>query len=259
MYDKIALNFRRFIIHWSIFLCLIASTSVCLADPIKQVISTSPSWKTFTNQDGTGLYHEILFNIFQPLGIKIVHKYTNANRGIYMVGNDLADFYTCKNNIDNLPGLTLARHPMYEGKFHAIFKRDNIKNWQGVDSLANRKVVWRRGYYRASEFDVDIIIRETDSGVAALGQVVVDRGDFYIDDLNLIKESISKSDHTIDMDAYQIEPVGKRTYHPVFKRSVRGKQIMDLYDRGMESLHKSGKLQTIFKKWNHPFPAYDIP
>ncbi len=68
----------------------------------------------------------------------------------------------------------------------------------------------------------------------------------------------SKSEHTIDMDDYQIEPVGKRTYHPVFKKSDRGKHIMDLYDRGMESLYKSGKLEFIFKKWNHPFPGYDI-
>ena len=97
---------------------------------------------------------------------------------------------------------------------------------------------------------------ETDSGVSALGQVVLGRGNFYIDDLNLINESIANGKFPINRNDYRIEPVGKRSYHPVFKQSSRGKTIMELYDRGIEALHKSGKLKPIFEKWNHPYPEY---
>ena len=100
---------------------------------------------------------------------------------------------------------------------------------------------------------------EADSGVSALNQVILGRLDFYIDDLNLIRESISQNRLPFDMNDYRIEPVGKRTYHPVFNISVRGKAIMDLYDRGIERLYRSGELRKIFKKWKHPYPAYDIP
>ncbi len=148
---------------------------------------------------------------------------------------------------------------MYEGRFYAFFKKERIKNWQGTSSLANRKLVWRRGYYNTSDFNEPIISMETDTGVSALGQVVLGREDFYIDDLNLINESIDQGEFPIDRKDYGIEPVGKRTYHPAFKQSKRGKTIMEVYDRGMETLHRSGELKRIFEKWNHPYPAYEIP
>lgn len=254
-------SFRPRIFYWLIFIAIFTGTMgtpFCFSDSLKQVISTSPSWNGFTNQDGTGLYHEILLSIFTPHHIKVVHKYTSAKRGLYLIKNDLADFYTCRPETDDSPGLVLGKYPMYEGRFYAIFKKERVKNWQGMSSLANRRVVWRRGYYRASDFKVTILPMETDSGTSALGQVVLGRGDFYIDDLNLINESIAKNKFPIDMNDYKIEPVGKRSYHPFFKHSKRGKTIMGLYDRGMETLHRSGKLKLIFEKWNHPYPAYEI-
>lgn len=242
---------------WVVLILLQAP--LCAGKPINQVISTSPSWNTFTNQDGTGLYHEILGAIFNPLGIQVMHKYTNANRGLYMVQKELADVYMCRNEINDFPGLTLARHPMYEGKFYAIFQKKRVKDWQGVSSLANRNVVWRQGYYRESEFEVKMNLFEADSGASALAQVILGRLDFYIDDLNLIRESISQNQHPFDMNNYRIEPVGTRAYHPIFKISFRGKTIMDLYDKGIVRLHKSGELRKIFGKWHHPYPGYDIP
>ena len=257
MVNRFFYNVSTLVCFW-IFLILLQAP-LCVGEPITQVISTSPSWNTFTNEDGTGLYHEILGAIFNPLGIKVTHEYTNASRGLYMVQKGLADFYTCRNEIKDFPGLVLARHQMYEGKFFAMFPKVRVKDWQGVSSLANRKVVWRQGYYRESEFEVKLIVFEADSGVSALNQVILDRVDFYIDDLNLIRESISQNRLPFDMNDYRIEPVGKRTYHPVFNISVRGKAVMDLYDRGIDRLHRSGELRKIFKTWNHPYPAYDIP
>lgn len=251
-------NFEILVSFWIVVILLQAP--LCLGEPITQVISTSPSWNTFTNQDGTGLYHEILGAIFSPLGIKVTHEYnTTANRGLYMVQKGLADIYTCRNEIKDFKGLVLARHPMYAGQFFALFPKKRVKDWQGASSLANRKVVWRSGYYRESEFKVKLIVFEADSGVSALNQVILGRLDFYIDDLNLMKESISQNQLPLDMNDYRIEPVGKRSYLPVFNISFRGKAVMDLYDRGIERLHRSGELRKIFQKWSQPYPAYDIP
>lgn len=238
---------------------LILVPGICTGNPIQLVISTSPSWDSFTNRDGTGLYHEILYHVFAPHQIKVIHKYTNAKRGIHMVQTGQADFYTCRSEVDDFPDLFLGRYQMYEGKFYAIFKKNRIPDWQGNASLAGRKVAWRRGYYTASEMKADIIVREVDSGRSALGQLIMDRVDFYVDDLNLINESMSKSEFPVSRGDYRIEPVGRRTYHPVFKKNSRGKIILDLYDRGMEHLHRSGKLRQIFDKWGHPYPAYEIP
>ena len=232
-----------------IFLFTSGSIPSAGADPLKEVVSVSPSWENFTNKDGTGLYHEILARIFSPLGIRVTHKYTNAKRGMYLLKHDLADLYTCRTDVNDFPEFMIARHQMYEGQFYAVFKKSRFTDWQGISSLSGHKVLWRRGYYKISDFNVNIIAMETDSGVSALGQVSLDRGDFYIDDLNLIEESFSRSIFPINRAAYRIEPVGKRTYHPVFKKSKRGKAIMAVFDAGMEKLCHTGELKKIFQKW----------
>jgi ABC-type amino acid transport substrate-binding protein len=87
----------------------------------------------------------------------------------------------------------------------------------------------------------------------------LDRADFYIDDLKLVRESIDRNKLPFDINDYRNEPVGKRAYYPVFRLSERGKTIMALYERGIERLHRSGELKKIFDKYHHPYPAYDIP
>ncbi|MCG8688844.1 MAG: transporter substrate-binding domain-containing protein [Desulfobacterales bacterium] len=238
---------------------LLLSPFTCSAASIGQVVSCSPSWQDFTNQDGTGLYHDILSAIFTAQNIKVSHKYTSAKRGLYMLQNNLADIYTCKDKNDDLPGLLLADYQMYEGIVYALFKKDRINDWQGIVSLSQKTAFWRRGYYKPEEFNVDLIPVETDSGVSALGQIILGRGDFYIDDLNLINESISNSIFPVERKTLRIEPVLKRTYHPVFNNSDRGKAIMALYEKGMKRLIRSGELENIFKKYNHPFPEYPRP
>lgn len=245
-----------FVFLW-IFIAFFGADTAVADQPVKKVVSTSPSWNTFTNKDGTGLYHEILSAIFQPLGIKVIHKYTNAKRGVNMVQKNTADFYTCRNEIHDFDDLMLARYPMYVGAYHAIFKKDKFPHWQGARSLKDHIVVWRNGYYTASDFPVTFKILEADSGPSAFSQIVFDRADFYIDDLTLIKQSIAENKFSFRIEDYRIETVGKRSYHPVFKKSDRGRIIMTLFDHGIIELHKSGKLRKIFAKWNHPYPDYD--
>ncbi len=163
-------NYRNLALCIWIFLFFL-TPDICFCESLAKVVSTSPSWSSFTNPDGTGLYHEIIDEIFTPLGIKVSHEYSNAARGIIMVEKGLADF--------------------------------------------------------------------------------------YIDDQTLINESLSRTTLPFNRNDLKIEPVGKRTYHPVFKDSKRGNQILGIYEQGMEKLHQSGRLKAIFKKWNHPYPDYD--
>jgi len=229
------------------------------AESLDRIVSASPSWESFTNRNGTGLYHEILAAVFHPFGIRVEHRYTNANRGLHLIRKGLADMYTCSVSTGGFRDLMMARYPMYEGKFYALYKKSRIHKWQGASSLTDKRVVWRRGYYSPQEFDASFYVLETDSGTAALAQVILGRADFYIDDLNLIQDSILATTFSFSQKYYDIRPVGSRTYHPIFKNSPRGRHILDIYDKRIEALHQSGRLKQIFDKWHHPYPNYDLP
>jgi len=229
-----------------------------LPDPgsIKSVHVVGPSWAGFTNKDGTGLYHEILTTLFALYGIEYQRDYVPSERAYHLVRDNLADFMTCHDKAP--PQLLMAKHPMFEGQFHVFFNKANIGPWSVPQSLEGRSIAWRIGYYEESNIPAKMQVKVLNTGVSALGMVILGRIDFYLDDLNFINDSLSKNKIRFNMDDFRIEPIGKRSYRPIFNATERGKKIMELYDRGMEHLFKTGKLRDIFQKWGHPLPLYDI-
>ena len=111
---------------------LLSGTIPAWGNGLGRVTSAGPSWNSFTNENGTGLYHEILYAIFSAQNIQVVHKYTNANRGVQMVRKGLADIYTCRNDTEGFKELMLSQYPMYEGKVYAIFKKTASRNGREV-------------------------------------------------------------------------------------------------------------------------------
>ncbi|MBU1249057.1 MAG: transporter substrate-binding domain-containing protein [Proteobacteria bacterium] len=243
--------------------CLAASMVLlcCLSaqaqDDIHTVTATGPSWDNFTNEDGTGLYHEILDKVFGLYGIKVERLYAPSNRAKELVAAGRADLMTCSEL--PVPGTVVASHPMYEGFYHAFFNKVRIGPWRGMESLRDKIVTARVSYYRTENFQVPVQLKEVQTGVAGLGMVVLGRADFYVDDLNLIKESLAANTVDYQPEDYDIRPVGSRSYYPLFNTTDRGKRIMELFDRGMETMIRSGELARIFKKWNFTIPVYTLP
>jgi hypothetical protein len=131
-----------------------------------------------------------------------------SERAYHMVRDGAADMMTCH---DKPPrGLTLARVPMYEGKYYVFFNRENIGRWSLPASLENRSIAWRIGYYDESNIPVPMRHKELKSGVSALGMVILGRIDFYLDDLNFIEDSIRENTIPFDMARFRIEPIGSR-------------------------------------------------
>lgn len=243
--------------HVVTLLVFLSVVSVARAQgEITEVVAVGPSWDTLTNRDGTGLYHDILKRVFGLYGIEVKRAYVPSERAYDLVRNGKADFMTCHDRVE--PPLRLARHPMFEGTYFVFFKKSRVGFWRGDDTLRGKTVAWRIGYYDKENFPVDIVPKEVKTGPSALGMVVLDRVDFYVDDMSFIRDTIKNATIEFDMDEYDIKPVGRRTYHPVFSSSERADKVMKLYDEGMETLYRSGELPMIFRKWGYSMPHYDI-
>jgi ABC-type amino acid transport substrate-binding protein len=227
------------------------------AEPITEVMVVGPSWETLTNRDGTGLYHDILRELFVGLyGIRVQRIYVPSERAYDLVREEKADLMTCHDRVD--PPLMLARHPMFEGTYYVFFNKEHVGEWQGEASLQDKTVAWRIGYYDQENFPVSVRPKEVKTGEAALGMVVLGRVDFYVDDLSFIETSIKNSDMAYDREQFDIKPVGRRTYHPVLKDCERGHRVMELYDEGMETLYKNGTLSKLYAKWGYKMPRYGM-
>ena len=217
-----------------------------------EVVTASPSWKGFTSSDGQGLYHDLLRAIFEPGGDTVRHLEVPAKRGLIMVREGQADIYTCKS--ESVDGLQMAALPMYEGEYHALFRAAAFPYWDGVRSMANMRVVWRLGYYEPKDFPVPIQHSEALSGVEALQRVIREGADFYVDDHNLILESLNALGTPLDETKFRIKSVGFRQYFPLFSTSERGGKLRKTFEDGMNSLAAQGKLLPIYERWNLPMP-----
>lgn len=241
------------ILVMTVLVAALLTSTASHSQEIKEVISTSPSWNTFTNRDGTGLYHEILDAVFAQYGITVRHIYSKSIRSEEMVLKGEADMMTCDDAAS--PPLKLARYPMYTNDFYVFFKKGRMK-WKGEESLRGETVLAQPTYYAASNFPVPVTIKEVQTGAQALALIMMDRYTFYVDDMTLIRQSMKENDLTFNKELYDIQKVGSRSYHPLFSNTKRGQEIMELYDSGVVKLHKAGKLKPIFDKWGYQYPDY---
>lgn len=215
----------------------------------EEIRTTSPAWAKFTGQNGEGLYFDLLRTVFAPDTIRHVHA--PAKRGLVMIRSGNADIYICSS--DTTTRLRMAALPMYEGEFHAFFKRRAVV-WTGPATIRNRRLTWRLGYYSQRDFQVPILFREVITAEDALKRVLQNGADFYIDDRNLIEETIATYPTPLDAKDYRIESVGFRGYFPLFATNGRGAILLKRYEDGMRTLAKDGKLEPIYAKWGLPMP-----
>jgi ABC-type amino acid transport substrate-binding protein len=221
------------------------------------IITGSPSWKGFTSPDGQGLYHDLMRAVFEERGNSVRHLEVPAKRGVVMLRDGQIDVYIC--DTAAAPGMQLAETPMYEGEFHALFLSGAYPNWNGVESMAGRLLVWRLGYYSPEDFPVAVRFEETTTGIDALNRVVHGSADFYIDDVNLILETVRDYPSALDAKEYRIESVGFRQYFPMFARSSRGNELRRAFEEGMRSLAAQDRLRQAYEKWGLPMPrAYSL-
>jgi len=217
-----------------------------------EVLTASPYWQGFTSHDGQGLYHDLMRAIYEPDGKTVRHMEVPAKRGLIMVREGTVDIYTCISEAAS--GLLLAAEPMYEGEYHAIFRKNAFPDWDGTTSMANKRVAWRLGHYARRDFSVPVQPSETHSGVEALERVIRGGADFYVDDLNLIRESMQALATPLDESKFRIESVGFRQYFPAFSNSPRGRMLLETFEQGMRTLADQGRLAQIYEKWALPMP-----
>lgn len=225
------------------------------AGGITEVVSTSPAWTTFTQRDGTGLYHEVLREVFALYDISVRHEYAKSIRSENLVISGQADMMTCS-DLPN-PALVLARYPLYKNDFFVFFRKDRIGPWKGVETLRDKEVLHQPTFYTQENFPVPVRLRVVSTGAQAVDIIDLGRSDFYVDDMTLIKESLANAPNKLNMDEFDIKRVGRRAYFPQFNTSERGKAVMKMYEEGIITLHKAGKLKPIYEKWGHQYPRFD--
>ena len=65
-------------------MCWLQAVCPAMADDAGTIITAGPSWERFTNEDGHGLYHDIIKLVFA--GYQVKHLYVPTVQANAMVG-----------------------------------------------------------------------------------------------------------------------------------------------------------------------------
>lgn len=230
-------------------------------DKNKIIFIVTPEWEGQTNKDGTGLFFDIVRSVYEPEGIKIKFEIVPWKRSEFMVISNKADALldSYKENIVGKDMLA-PEYPMVVESSAAVFRKDKIPAWNGPESLENMRAIWLRGYdFHKSPHLKDVTFKkwdEIDEYGTAWHLLEKDRTDVYLDALIDIQRYIKK--YKIDMSPYRVETVGEDKGYMVFSKSEKSEKLIEIYDKNIKELFKSGELKKLFEKWDYPFPTADV-
>ncbi|QTA92101.1 substrate-binding periplasmic protein [Desulfonema magnum] len=225
------------------------------ANNIKTIHIATPPWEGQTNKDGTGLFFEIVRNVYEPVGIEMTYEFVPWKRAQKMINSNEADGMLCvwQKHAQEQKQL-IPNYPMFVEYTAVVFKKEKIKEWKGLETIKGKKAVWLRGYdYHTMPRLKDIKLKwnETDIYEEAWAVLDRDRADVYIDALIDIDKYI-RHNH-VDMSPYKLEILWGENAYVAFGKTQRSKSLIEIYDKRITELFNSGELKKIYDKWGVRF------
>jgi uncharacterized protein (TIGR02285 family) len=226
-----------------LFIALVALPSLAFVpnemqkNSSKKVIVGADTWQGYTNADGTGVYLELLYEIYGKENVSI--QFDSYQRTRKAFENNQIDIMVGVFREDVNRAIFPNWHLDKESPLTAFYKTENI-TIDHIDDFSTLSASWRRGY-GFEQFLPEVkniyLINEVKDGFKML---MNNRIDAFIDyPYNLPEEYKSQ------LSSFQIMPI--RPIYLAFAKNTYGKSLAKKYDERMPLLRASGKLKNIYQ------------
>ncbi|CAM3471580.1 substrate-binding periplasmic protein [Parendozoicomonas haliclonae] len=215
----------------------------------------APMWEGYTHKDGTGLYWEILKEVYTPLGFKVRLQNMPFNRSMKML--------TKLRKIEGVPGeghnsdfsnITYSKYPLEPEYLAIAYRKGAVASFEKTPDLTGKTVGMRKGY---ALLDNPVFgkfkVKEAVTLGTSLQHLVDKRVDVVVDELTELEASAEEK--SIDLSQFEIaEFVTGEYYYMVYSDSPISQPLADIFDKRIEELLKSGWLDTVYEKWEVDMP-----
>jgi polar amino acid transport system substrate-binding protein len=212
-----------------------------------EIILVSEEWANATNRDGTGLYWDIFRAVYEPVGIKTKFIIRSYKGSVSLVKKNKADaavgIYP-----EEIKGALFSKYPFVKDYVLVLFKKNKLSQWNGQETLKNKKVGWIKGYSYDDYLEVPVIKKEFNRRESILRRLDKDQLDFFMDTRNDVESVLSKG--IIDVSRYTVETVLELERYLVFADNKKGQEFKTIFDHRFPHLVKSGEIEKLFAKWN---------
>ncbi|WP_429214832.1 substrate-binding periplasmic protein [Aeromonas veronii] len=225
-------------LHICLLLCCLCTVVNCRADSIEVYCD---DWPGFCQQDGNGIYLDLVRAIYQPHGYQVTPHIVPYKRALAVIakkGGDMAmGVYR-----DEVTGVRQPRYPASADDLTVFMLKKWQPKWQGEKSLQGQSVVWRRGWAFDKYIAVTMQWHEIDSDEMALQLLGKERYRYYL------TAGVLYANEDIPANLHRAFLRWIPTY-PIFADTPQGNRMLQLWDKGMVELIRSGTLADIYKHY----------
>ncbi|MBF0383602.1 MAG: transporter substrate-binding domain-containing protein [Magnetococcales bacterium] len=134
-----------------------------------------------------------------------------------------------------------------------LFRKDEVQTWKSYDSLAGKRIGWPKGYFYHGFFDkkTPIQLLELVDMKQCIRLLKADRLDFCMDGLRHVLQPAMKQ-MKLSMGEFQTETVFLEPVYIRFIDTPRSRQLIEIFDKRMDELFQSGKLENLYSEMGLP-------
>lgn len=229
-----------------LFLCSSSNLAIAGNQP-SEIIMASEERTNATNRDGTGLYWDIFRAVYEPVGIQTKFIIQSYNGSVRLVQKNRVDaavgIYP-----DPIRGALFSQYPFVKDYILVLYKKNKLHQWNGQESLQNKRVAWIKGYSYDEFLEVPVIKRESSNRDVILRRLEDDQVDFFLDARNDMESVLNKG--IIEVSRYMVETVLELDRYLVFADNRKGRKLKKIFDYRFPRLVKSGEIERLIAKWN---------
>ena len=226
-----------------LLISLISLFSILFAVENKEITIASESWDGATNEDGTGLYWDIMKTVYEPLGYTIIKKHTSFKESEEMIRSGKADMYLGSYKDEQ----EFALYPKYcfdQDIIVAVVRTDAIDTWKGKKSLTGLKVGWLRGYHFDKYMGIETRDEEFSNRNNAFKLLNREHLDAFIDVRRLLRPYIVKKD--VDMENLTQKIILQLKVYPAFAKTKLGEELKNVWDKQMKRLIVTDEFKELY-------------
>jgi polar amino acid transport system substrate-binding protein len=245
------------------FSCLIVLLLMSIS-PIyansKTVIFVSDEIDILAENDGQGLYWDIMRAVFELEGYFIKINIVPFARAINIVKTNNADALL-NARLGEIEGLIYPEMHYSTAFVSVLCDQENFKEWKGEYSLAYKKVGSIRKYNYHDYLYMPVELYELRSRLSGIKMVLTDRLDCFLDSkFEMIKtlDRYKSEGNKIDVtNRFMVKDIYTIRQYVGFANTKKGRELAKIFDRRIKVLLVSGELKALFDRWGYrPFPFY---
>lgn len=225
-----------------LFTLALSAAGAQATSPISVV---SDEWENCTSKDGTGLYFDVIRQVFS--GVKLDIKIVPFARSIQMLESGKADL-SVGNYLGDVEKGLYPKYPIDYDDVTVLMTKAAGTSFNGELSLKGKKVAWITDYGYENHIKVPLTFVEVSDRESGINMLKAGRIDYYVETSEEIRGALeglklSESD-------FRLEPIKWLSLYVCFADNDKGKRLRADWDKRMRELIVSGALEKTYGKWD---------